>query len=861
MIVYGTDPCDPLEQRAAAELARSLRAATGARWTARTSAEFAGKCIAIGCRTNARIAALAQEAGLGDDLAWAGREGYAVASLQRPGGPLLLVAANTPQGALYGSLRVATLAGARFYLSREAVSPGPVPSAFADPDEPWPEFRIAERPRFSLRGALPWFNFLSGPTAWDREDWAVYVDNLARSRANAVAFHVYTGGLERYYPYVEPFIKVEAEGVTPEAELDTTQTARWGYRPLSTRLFAAGGPLLFPDDVFGSEAAVPRGDLRSRYERAQELLRWVMSRAKRWGIKSFLGFEAGIVPPEVHSLIPGDARLPGGELDPFHPAAERIFHRTLAHIVERYPDFDALWLFQHEHVVFSKIPPRPKSALESYCARQQDAFPELPAESRWKGPWLLAWIESASRWKERYAPHLKIAVSGWGGGGQFPKLIPGLHRTMPQDVGIAALIPGQGAGALPDELKGAAGRERIVVPWWEGDAQLWHPQPRVSALLQQQSDFAAHGVDGSIGLHWRTQDIEANAWAFFESCWESRPHAERPAIAFYTDYAAYGLGLATGRGAAMRLPASEASGDGDAAAAGALLLRCETDQWFQGVHSPEYFGYTTQWGRLKPEQREAVCRFVGQLSSMAERVTQGDRAAGGTRLAALDHLILSLKFTLGLDAWSRALAEAAGALESGAADQALVALSRAPARASLRALAIRVMTQGDRGILASVNQRLWQAHRDLLVRAVEQSARGSLKDALSGGTPAGSAAPAADRGTPDEPPLAAVSLPVRAFWDVESGDKATWRVFSGDLDTAAAFLAVEDDSGSVKRLALEQTGPGTFSRTLSSFDLAPGGAGILSVKVEIVPLGSPEPIVPKGGEATLVLFRGAALAG
>src|SRR5690606_18984166 len=213
---------------------------------------------------------------------------------------LLLIAANTPQGALYGAFRAASLAGARFYLSRESAHPVLRSDAFARQDERWPAFRLAERPRFVYRGALPWFNFLSGPTAWDREDWAVYVDNLARSRANLLGFHVYTGGLERYYPYVEPFIEIEIGGVLPEAELDTTATARWGYRPLSTQRFAAGTSLLFPHPVFSPDDAERRDDRRSRYQRAQELLAWVMKRAKTWGIRSFLGFEAGIVPPEVH---------------------------------------------------------------------------------------------------------------------------------------------------------------------------------------------------------------------------------------------------------------------------------------------------------------------------------------------------------------------------------------------------------------------------------------------------------------------------------------------------------------------------------------------------------------------------------
>jgi Alpha-glucuronidase len=868
--VHVSPSSSELEQRAALDLARALSAVTGVPWS--FAPGFAnpgdrGKSIVLGTVGQPEIDALVASARIQADLAWAGPEGYVITtagSAATDASSLLLIAANTPEGALYGAFRAASLAGARFYLSRESARPELRSEAFARRDEPWPALRLAERPRFVYRGALPWFNFLSGPTAWDREDWAVYVDNLARSRANLLGFHVYTGGLERYYPYVEPFIEIEIDGVLPEAELDTTATARWGYRPLSTQRFAAGTSLLFPHPVFGSEAAVPRQDLRSRYQRAQELLAWVMKRAKTWGIRSSLGLEAGIAPPEVHSLIPPGARLPSGELDPFHPAAQRLFHRTLERIVTTYPDLEALWLFQHEHVLFSQIPPTGRAALEAYCHRHQEAFPELPEDTRWKGPWLLAWVENAWKWKERHAPHLKIAVSGWGGGSQFPRLIPGLHRTMPSDVMIAALLPGQGEGSLPPELANVTGRERIAVPWFEGDAQLWHPQPRVESLLEQQDEFSAHGVDGAVGLHWRTQDIEANAWAFFEGCWESRPEPSRSAAACYADYAAYGLGLGLAKGkmrAEVSLPAQRPDGVSTAAAeTAALLHRSEKERWFHGAHSPVYFGYTSQWGRLAPKQRETIeqaLKRLVELGSTARKTGRDGGARGGGQQGAMfpafRHLIHSWKFVLHLDEWSRAIGEAENALQSGDAHRALEILAQAPARETLHAYAARVMTQGDRGALASVNQRVWLAHRDLLMEAaagVSSLVASEDTDAEGTGKIFGASFDASATGTVDW----AVVLPVRTHWDALRGDTIRWRVLTGSLDAQAAFL-VAGDSTAERRFPMEQAGVGAFELTLpaSAFDWAK--APILKTRVEVLFFGSPAPVVPKGGEQTVTILR------
>ena len=93
-------------------------------------------------------------------------------------------------------------------------------------------------PTFAIRGTLPWHNFLSGPTAWNEGDYREYLDELASQELNFVGFHCYTGGAERYAPYVEPLIRIQYRDVIPEAGFDTSLTARWGYRPLAVREFA-----------------------------------------------------------------------------------------------------------------------------------------------------------------------------------------------------------------------------------------------------------------------------------------------------------------------------------------------------------------------------------------------------------------------------------------------------------------------------------------------------------------------------------------------------------------------------------------------------------------------------------------------
>ncbi len=75
---------------------------------------------------------------------------------------------------------------------------------------------------FAIRGTLPWHNFLSGPSAWNEKDYERYLDRLRDLGLNFVGFHCYTGGAERYAPYVEPMIRIEYRNVLPLAGFDTS---------------------------------------------------------------------------------------------------------------------------------------------------------------------------------------------------------------------------------------------------------------------------------------------------------------------------------------------------------------------------------------------------------------------------------------------------------------------------------------------------------------------------------------------------------------------------------------------------------------------------------------------------------------
>ncbi len=268
---------------------------------------------------------------------------------------------------------------------------------------------------------------------------------------NLLVLHCYTGGAQRYVSYVEPMIRIQYRNVLPEARLDTSLTARWGYRPLSTRNFAFGSDKLFPPsggiNAFGSEAALLADTNQDRYERAQGLIRAVITMA--------------------HARGTGTA-----EISP---------------------------------------------ALKTLIQRDGPLFARAGKNSSFTGTWSLAYIRSAHAYLKRRAPHVRLAISGWGGKNQFSAIMDGLGKVLPSDIVFACLNPAQGelpqAAVMADIAKR---RDVIAMPWLEGDQKLWHPQPRISYIRQHVLLAYKQGFAGVVAIHWRTEDVRVNMEAFAE---------------------------------------------------------------------------------------------------------------------------------------------------------------------------------------------------------------------------------------------------------------------------------------------------------------------------------------------------------
>ena len=558
---------------------------------------------------------------------------------------------------------------------------------------------------FSIRGTLPWHNFLSGPSGWNEADYRAYLDAMAAHKLNFLGLHCYTGGAERYAPYVEPMIRIEYRNVVPEAGLDTSLTARWGYRPLAVKDFAFETSQLFTlpagAEAFGADGAITASTTEERYRNAHNLMRKVIGLAHARGIQVALGFEFGVHPPEFASIVPPESRIGGAMLpDPTHPANIEILRAALDDILREYPGVDWIWLWLHEHSMFVGEPSL-GGDFGAFYQHEKTNFLDAPnAHDVFTGVWSLAYLRQAHKYLAQRSPQTRLVIGGWGGGPQLPPVLRGLDRALPTNIVFTCLNPGMGsAGHAPVLNEIAEHRPVWSIPWLEGDAWLWHLQLRAGSILDQVKAAEAAHLAGVVAIHWRTEEIRAN----FEAFALAATHLGRlPSLdEFYRQHCTQRYGPTT--------PAELAP----------ILARLEREGGLGSLASPEFFPYQPSWGRMP----DALAKELSQDVELVERLKH--RAPSPAHQSALGWLADNFRFAILLDQVGRKLEPAyrlkedylRGRLaETDLAQQKLTGLQQlrsAPIEELFRTFARRVKSRGELGELSSLNQKLWLQYREL----------------------------------------------------------------------------------------------------------------------------------------------------
>jgi hypothetical protein len=560
-------------------------------------------------------------------------------------------------------------------------------------------------PSFEIRGTLPWHNFLSGPTAWNEEDYEKYLDRLKELGLDFVGFHCYTGGAERYAPYVEPMIRIEYRNVVPLAGFDTSLTARWGYRPLAVKDFAFGTSELFKlpqsAEAFGARCAILARDNNDRYRRAQKLMRDVLEMAHDRGIQMAMGFEFGIHPLEFASIVPPDSWVRGAMLpDPTHPDSVEILRATIDDILRAYPGIDWIWLWLHEHTMHVGQA-RMSGGFRKIYEKESSLFEQGGSDDAgFTGVWSLAYIRQAYAYIRQKAPKVGIAIGGWGGGTQLPAILRGLDRVLAKDIVFTCLNPNQGWSGQPEFLAEIAkNREVWAIPWLEGDRNLWHLQPRVTLMRGHVKLAHQQKLDGVVAIHWRTEETRLNLDTFAH--FAGSPGDPATVEDIYREDCEKRFGKGAGSELAL------------------ALTRMDREQWLNVPDSPEYFPYNPRWGRINEELGSRLSDLIAVIKQLEPQAENPRHRANLAWLAA------NLKFMLLLDEAGRNIEPAydfknrllLGQIDSkqraSRIERARIALKAAPIEELFKTYAGRVRSRGELGVLSSLNQKLWLQYREI----------------------------------------------------------------------------------------------------------------------------------------------------
>lgn len=533
--------------------------------------------------------------------------------------------------------------------------------------------------RFAIRGTLPWHNFLCGPSAWNEGDYRKYLDGLQAQGLNLVVFHNYTGGAQRYHSYVEPMIRIAGFDVLPEATFDTSLTARWGYRPLPLSEFAFGTArkfrLPYGAKAFGSDGTLAARNNAEQYRNAQNLMRRVLKMAHERGIQFAMGFEVGVHPPEYASVLPQDAILQhnGVILKPESPAARILLRNTIDDILMAYPGIDQIWLWQQEH---------------SFLAA---------GDQRWSE----AYLRLAYDYIKERAPGVRVVISGWGNGNQLPETLAYLDRTLPPDIVFTCLNPDGGKRPHVSAMAEIA-RHRPVwaIPWLEHDSSMWHLQLSSQIALDNVRKAHEDQLQGVIALHWRTEETRATLAAFAQAA--THPNQIPTVGEFYAEDCRRQYGELAAKDLAP------------------LLARMDREGWLADVASPEFYPYDPMsWGLLDNGRRERIRTAFLTVEKAESLVPKGPPLANVRWLKA------NLAFFLQLDTVSRKLQPAyqlrnrwllgqvSGSQFEAESIAAAKTLSETPLRELFDTYAQRTRSQGERGVLSSLNQRVWLQYREL----------------------------------------------------------------------------------------------------------------------------------------------------
>ncbi|MEO8736112.1 MAG: hypothetical protein ABI380_06195 [Edaphobacter sp.] len=351
--------------------------------------------------------------------------------------------------------------------------------------DPW-----SATPRFSVRGLLPWPDFLNCISMYNDEDFKAYFAAMMRMRLNMFGMHVYTQNEPG--PLAESYLSFDFAGSGHRAALEDTTMTSWGYLPQRTSTYKMGSAEFFDKETFGADATRDAADTWDIAARTTAMLRKAISFAEELGIRTGLGFEPYQNPIEIVRALPPEALShPDGFIA--SNTARDLLERRLADLLERYPMVNDVWLWQDENA--------------NWASRNKNV------------PLSVAPFQQAHDFLKRHAPNKRLVLAGWGG---VTKHFASLHERLPEDIIFSSLNDTLGWDPVNEAFGKLGSRERWPIPWLEDDPSMWFPQFRASRFQLDMDRAEKFGCQGMLGIHWRHRIVDPTATYFARAGWDRK---------------------------------------------------------------------------------------------------------------------------------------------------------------------------------------------------------------------------------------------------------------------------------------------------------------------------------------------------
>ncbi len=417
------------------------------------------------------------------------KEAYSISADEH----IVTFSAATDRGLLHSVFGFLEQQGAYFGIDGENYPPDAA-GALILPSEnqPW-----TSTPRFSVRGLLPWPDFLNCITVFNDEDFRAYFEAMLRMRFNMFGMHVYSSP-ESESAGTESYLSFEFAGVSHLGYLDNSASQRWGYLPERTSRYGMGGAQFFSGEVFGSDATTLGRNIFEIAERTRGLLARSLSYAKQLGMSTGIGFEPYQLPEATLRALPPEIKpkpdkpFPGkAKYDVESFVSRRLLEARLGELLDAYPEVDYVWLWEDE---------------------------DMNWESRKTGvPLSVTPFQQAYDFLKRNAPRKRMVLSGWGGVVRHFKYF---HQKLPRDIVFSALNDSLGWDPVSQEFGELEDRERWPIPWLEDDPGMWLPQFHVNRTQRDVKLAARYGCQGMLGIHWRHRIMDATAGYLAKATWD-----------------------------------------------------------------------------------------------------------------------------------------------------------------------------------------------------------------------------------------------------------------------------------------------------------------------------------------------------